>query len=273
MAASAATAPPLVLIHGMSASARSWDPVLDLLRSAREVHAVTLPGHRGGQRVHDRTAISSQSYVDAVELELDARGIETADLVGNSLGGWIALQLAARGRARSVVCLAPAGGWRAGGAYDRFLVAQFSVAHRACKRLVLDRNARLRTSALVKRLLLSGMVARPDRVGAHAFESIVRDVAFCEALDIAIHDSGARDVGEVPRLDCPVLLAWSQRDRLLISNASRRRLAQQIGNPEVLTLLGVGHVPMSDDPLLVASTILSFTGHSDGQELTRLGSA
>jgi pimeloyl-ACP methyl ester carboxylesterase len=52
---------------------------------------------------------------DVLERDLDAAGISTAHIVGSSLGGWLAFELAARGRARSVVALAPAGGWQPGG--------------------------------------------------------------------------------------------------------------------------------------------------------------
>ena len=48
---------------------------------------------------------------DAVERALDEAGFERAHIAGNSLGGYVALQLAARGRAETVVALAPAGGW------------------------------------------------------------------------------------------------------------------------------------------------------------------
>lgn len=50
-------------------------------------------------------------YLDQIEQIMDQKGWETAHLVGNSLGGWIALGLALRGRARSVTAIAPAGGW------------------------------------------------------------------------------------------------------------------------------------------------------------------
>src|SRR4051794_14122222 len=82
---------PLVLIHGMSASARAWDPILPFLEGRREVHVVTLPGHRGGRRLTDPLSLRSEDYVDAVERELDRLGLEEPDIVGNSLGGWVAL--------------------------------------------------------------------------------------------------------------------------------------------------------------------------------------
>ena len=62
---------------------------------------------------------------------MDEAGFETAHIVGNSLGGYVALQLAARGRARTVVALAPAGGWAEGDARSATLV-QFFARCRSC---------------------------------------------------------------------------------------------------------------------------------------------
>jgi pimeloyl-ACP methyl ester carboxylesterase len=250
---------PLVLIHGMSASARCWDPVLPFLQDRREVHVVTLPGHRGGAPITDPQHLSTSGYVDAVEAELDRLGLPRADLVGNSLGGWVALQLAGRGRARAVVCLAPAGGWRVGSAYDLYLTTQFSIAYRACARLLTPRGARFTHHPRVKRALLRSMVARPDLISDRQLDDIVADIAGCEALPLSVERSAGRDVGSVPRSPCPVLIAWSEHDRILVSRANRRRLQAQVGAPWVTRLPGVGHVPMSDDPFLVADTILRFT--------------
>jgi pimeloyl-ACP methyl ester carboxylesterase len=52
-----------------------------------------------------------ESIVDDVSRRLDEAGIESAHLVSNSLGGWLALELARRGRACSVLSFAPAGAW------------------------------------------------------------------------------------------------------------------------------------------------------------------
>src|SRR5436305_2814777 len=103
---------PVVLIHGIQASGLVWEPVIDLIAAAGyEVIVPTLAGHRGGPPLATAIDVSMAALADDLELQLDDAGIGTAHLVGNSLGGWIALELARRGRGRSVVALSPAGGW------------------------------------------------------------------------------------------------------------------------------------------------------------------
>ena len=106
--------PPLVCLHGFLDTWRVWELVLPALERRHDVLALTLPGHAGGPPLPDAAATTTTTIAELVELALDEAGIETAHLVGNSLGGFVALQLAARGRARSVVALAPAGGWALG---------------------------------------------------------------------------------------------------------------------------------------------------------------
>ena len=81
-----------------------------------------MPGHRGGP-FWDTGAgpFTIDRLVDGVCAQLDAEGIGTAHVVGNSLGGWVALELVRRGRARSAVAISPAGGWRSGWDLRRLL--------------------------------------------------------------------------------------------------------------------------------------------------------
>ena len=102
---------PLVCLHGFTDTWRTWELVLPALERHHDVFAPTLPGHAGGPPLTDGT---EAAVVDSLEQMLDEAGIESAHIAGNSLGGYLALQLAARGRARSVAALAPAGGWAAG---------------------------------------------------------------------------------------------------------------------------------------------------------------
>ena len=86
--------------------------MLPALERHHDVLALTLAGHAGGPPLE--RAVDDAGLADAVERAMDEAGFATAHLVGNSLGGYVALQLAARGRARTVVALAPAGGWAPG---------------------------------------------------------------------------------------------------------------------------------------------------------------
>ena len=104
--------PPLVLLHGFIDTWRTWDLVLPELERHHDVLAPALVGHAGGPPLTGE--VTPDLLPDAIERAMDAAGFETAHIVGNSLGGYLALQLAARGRARSVVALAPAGGWAEG---------------------------------------------------------------------------------------------------------------------------------------------------------------
>ncbi len=99
----------MVCLHGFSDTWRSWELVLPALERRHDVLALTLPGHAGGPPL--ASELTADALVDQVERSIDAAGVRDAHIVGNSLGGYVALRLAARGRARSVVALAPAGGW------------------------------------------------------------------------------------------------------------------------------------------------------------------
>src|SRR4051795_11775584 len=101
--------PPLICLHGFTDTWRTWELVLPALERHHDVLAPTLAGHAGGPAIEGK--VSDTVLADAVERAMDAAGFEIAHLVGNSLGGHVALQLASRGRAQTVVAFAPAGGW------------------------------------------------------------------------------------------------------------------------------------------------------------------
>jgi pimeloyl-ACP methyl ester carboxylesterase len=103
---------PLVLLHGFTDTWRTWELVLPALEARHDVLAVSLAGHAGGPEIDGE--LTDDTLAISVERAMDDAGFATAHLVGNSLGGYTALRLAARGRARTVVALAPAGGWAEG---------------------------------------------------------------------------------------------------------------------------------------------------------------
>jgi pimeloyl-ACP methyl ester carboxylesterase len=122
--------PPLVCLHGFTDTWRTWELVLPELERHHDVLALTLPGHAGGPPIAGE--VDDALVPDAIERAMDAAGWDAAHLVGNSLGGYTALQLAARGRARSVVAFAPAGGWAADDAsWRETLALQAEMRHQA----------------------------------------------------------------------------------------------------------------------------------------------
>lgn len=257
---------PMVLIHGFSATRLAWQPVLETLERSHQVLAVNLAGHVGGPEMREGTAVSVEALVDAVERDMDAAGFETADLAGNSLGGWIALELARRGRARSVIALAPAGGWEPGSGAERRLRKLFRRNHRLSKALLPRVDSLMRRPRL-RRALLAQVAARGERVPPAAAAQMVRDSVGCpvyfELMDAILRDGPPRSFDGV---QCPVLLAWGTRDRIIPSPRYSQRLRAMLPAAEWVDLPGLGHVPMSDDPALVARTIIEFAARARERE-------
>ena len=106
------TMPSVVLLHGFTATPRVWDLVVDDLSRDHDVRALPIAGHRGGKPVVRGEVLPIEYFVDDVESHPVWADIDPAHIVGNSMGAWIALELAARGRARSVYALCPAGFWK-----------------------------------------------------------------------------------------------------------------------------------------------------------------
>src|ERR1700740_3750281 len=125
---------PMVCLHGFTDTWRSWELVLPALEARPDVLAITLPGHAGGPPLDGH--VDEDTIADLLEAAMDGAGFETAHLVGNSLGGYLALRLAARGRARTVVALAPAGGWAQGDDSYKDTLQHFATTHELVKAAV-----------------------------------------------------------------------------------------------------------------------------------------
>jgi pimeloyl-ACP methyl ester carboxylesterase len=250
---------PLVLIHGFSGTRMIWSPVLGELERGHDVLAVSLAGHVGGPEIAAGAQVSVGSLVDAVERDMDAAGFESAHVVGNSLGGWIALELARRGRAHSVVALSPAGGWEAGSRAERRLRTLFARNHKLSKALLPWVDSLMRRPRL-RRALMRQVVSHGERIPAAAAAQLVRDSVTCpvyfELMEGILRDGPPRSLDGVA---CPVLLAWGTRDRILPSPRYSKRMRELLPSADWVQLRGLGHVPMSDDPELVARTIIEFT--------------
>jgi pimeloyl-ACP methyl ester carboxylesterase len=251
--------PPLVLLHGVTSSWRAWRPVLPELERHHEVVALTLPGHVGGRPWDGGRAPSIDALVDEVGDQFDELGLDAPHVAGNSLGGWIALELARRGRARSVVALSPAGAWAVPRDMYRLQLLFRLGAHLtgwpAIRRLV--------TVGWVRRFLMLAVAEHAERYSPDDVDVLFEDLAGCTILEPML--ARAHDDGPIRELDspsCPVRIAWGGSDRMIPFRRYGRPMMDAVPDAELVVLPGVGHVPMVDDPSLVAWTILQVTRHS-----------
>ena len=249
---------PLVLLHGFTGSWRVWELVLPALEGRHDVLAPTLPGHAGGPPVTGE--LSHATGADAVDRAMDETGFETAHIVGNSLGGFIALQLAARGRARSVVALAPAGGWAPGDESYKGMLRDYARIHEMAKATAPHADAAAATPQ-GRRQATESIAANPERIPPHVVADVIRATAGCEAARPMI-ETALRDPWELDaeHITCPVRVVWGTEDRLLPwpSDAARYR-RDWLPHADWVELDGVGHCPQLEVPLETAQLILGFT--------------
>src|SRR3954452_5442512 len=201
-------AEPLVLIHGFSGAAGIWEPLLPALREHHASPAVPLRGHLGGEPFPDGVAPSFDALADGVERDMDAAGIEKAHLVGNSLGGWLALELAHRGRALSVVALSPAGGWDPGSKQERRLKPYFKFLHGALKVIGPRADAFSKRPGL-RKIALRDVAAFPERIPPRAAAAMIRSSYECPAyLELLESLSDGGPATDLSGIDVPTRIAW-----------------------------------------------------------------
>src|SRR4051812_20129552 len=147
--------PPLVLVHSLGTDRCVWHPVLDQLSASRDVIALDLPGF-GESPPLDVEPTPGALAVAVPEL-LEQLGVERPGVAGNSLGGWVALELGLSGVASSVTAIAPAGLW------PRALPPKPSIA-RDLARAATPVLSALLSTARGRRLALGATMAHPERV-------------------------------------------------------------------------------------------------------------
>jgi pimeloyl-ACP methyl ester carboxylesterase len=250
--------PPLVLLHGFVDCWRTWELVLPQLERHHDVLAPALVGHAGGPPLD--VELTHDVLPDALERAMDEAGFETAHIVGNSLGGYLALQLAARGRARSVVALAPGGGWAKGD--DSYLeTLDFFVELQAQVKAIAPHAERLLASPQGKRRATLYTTVNYEHIPIELLAHQTRAVAACD--DVGTMSDFPRREGyrlDAERVTCPVRVVWGTEDRLLPwPRAARRFLDDWLPQADWVVLDGVGHCPQLDVPLETAQLILGFT--------------
>lgn len=244
--------PPLVLIHGIGSQWAVWAPVLERLALERDVIALDLPGFGASPPLRSGTTPDISALADAVTEFAGEQGAQRPHVAGNSLGGWIALELARRGAVASATALSPAGFWnRREAAYAR---NSLRAAVRGARSM--DGLAPVLAATPVGRTLLFGQVmARPWKLSPSEAVGALEALAGSPSFDEALEANTAQHFRGGDEISVPTTVAWGQRDWLLIPRQAKRA-ARAIPRARNLTLRGCGHVPTWDDPEQVARVLL-----------------
>jgi pimeloyl-ACP methyl ester carboxylesterase len=250
---------PIVLLHGVLGTPRMWTDVIPRLSAHHRAIALPALGHHGGRRCELRPA-RIEHIIDDAERSLDALRLDRAHLAGNSMGGWVALELMRRGRALSVCAFSPAGMWnggsQTGGRSKLRAIVQLTRATRG----MLPLTARL---GVIRKFGLRDNAVHGDRATPELMVALADAVLACEV---------AGDLLDTPEqfapveVTCPTEIVWSAEDRIFpcatFSATARERTRGAVHS----VLEDVGHVPMIDAPDLVANTILRHVASVTARE-------
>ena len=248
---------PLVLLHGLGGSARSWETVLPGLAAERTVVALDLPGFAGGTPPLPQPSFATMTTV--VQDWLTARGLAGAPLVGSSLGARMALELARRGVGGDVVALDPGGFWttREAAVFRSSIAASMALLRRIRPALpALLGNPAGRTALLpqfsARPWALDGDVVRRELEGyldSPSFGALLDDLA-----------RGPRQQG-APAGSLPgrMSIGWGRHDRVTFARQAARAAAA-FPDAELYWFRHSGHFPTWDAPEETVRLVLDRTG-------------
>ncbi len=244
---------PLILLHGIGGELCVWEPVLERLSDGLEVIAVDLPGFGHSPPLPSDVTPTPRALAGVVAELMDELGLDSAHLGGNSLGAWVALELAKGPRARSVTALCPAGLW---GAPLRAAGPPARGRTHAYARSVRWLLPVLTMSRRVRRLALAHVVAHPDRVPRHAARRMISSYARATAYEATRAAMLSSAFEQPDRVRVPLTVGFGEFDRLV------RPVRLGVPGARTVLLPDCGHIPMWDDPELVTSLIATTVGAS-----------
>ncbi len=231
---------PLLLLHGIGSTRDDFSALLPRLAERYDVLSLDLPGHGGSPAVSGPPTVAA--LTDAVEADLTERGLQRVHVLGNSLGARIAIELAARRRARSVVALSPSG---LGLPSERLHQGLLMATARTMTRTLRPALGALAGSPVGRAALLAGMRARPWE--ASETEALAMRGGFADSSGFwsMLWWAVLQDVPTgLHRVDCPVMLAQGALD--VVGAGQTPRYLALIPGARFLLLPVAGHAPQSD---------------------------
>jgi pimeloyl-ACP methyl ester carboxylesterase/putative sterol carrier protein len=255
---------PVLLLHGLGGTKITWLPLLGALGEGHRVIVPDLPGH--GESDKPRTDYSPRFYARVIRRLLDALEIEQAVVIGNSMGGRIALELALRSpeRVASLGLLAPA----VPGFRWRYILGFTRVFPMEWGRIPFPLRERW------MEVVIRRMFADPSRLPESAYSSAAREfiriyrdpvarMAFFSSLRHIVTERPEPFYSSLRRVKQRALVAFGEQDRLVPPRLGVR-LAQHLPNSEYVALPGCGHVPQFEATAATLDVVGSFLASAPG---------
>jgi pimeloyl-ACP methyl ester carboxylesterase len=259
--------PTLVLLHALGSSRASWDPVVPALAERFDVLAVDLPGFGDSGPVPPEAEPHPAFLAATVAALLDELRIDRPHVVGNSLGGWVALELARLRPVASLTLLAPAGLWRRGP--PLYTLASLRLTRYACRHAA-GFLSRLVTYRAGRILVLGQTHGRPSRLTPGQARAAITAMRTATGFDTTLAATAHRRCTAGAPIDAPVTVAFGSRDLVLLPHQSRH-LDQLPPGTRSAELPGCGHLPMADDPPAVVALITASALAAERQPVSSAG--
>jgi pimeloyl-ACP methyl ester carboxylesterase len=257
--------PNLVLLHTLRTQLDIFQKVIPELAERFTVYAYDYPGH--GWSEIPRADYAPEDFYQWTAAFLDTLAIERACLAGISIGGTIALMLAARGNARidRVISINPYDYWPAGGIRRSSLMARLILG--PCEVPILGSTLMRLRNRFVSDRIMEGGVASADALSPQLkrelYEVGAQPGHYQGFLNLLAHERlWAEARREYARIAVPTLLVYGDRD--WAPKAVREQERALIPGVSMTTVDNGGHFLSLDRPRELAGLIVRFMAGAGG---------
>ena len=242
---------PLLLVHGLGGSVRSWDPIAPALARSRELVLIDLPGHGRSPALEGRQTFAA--FADAIEAFVRGQGLQTVDLVGSSIGARLVLELSRRGVGGHCVALDPGGFWRG---WETTYFHYTLAASIRLLRLLKPALPFLSRHALTRALLLVQLTARPAFLPAGVVLAELQSLVATPVFDAMLRELAIGPM-QLGTASTPgrVTIGWGRNDRLLLPRQAPRA-QRAFPTARMHWFDNCGHFPQWDQPQEAVRVIL-----------------
>ena len=248
---------PLLLIHGLGGSWRSWQTILASLAAEREVFAVDLPGHGETPPLPGETSI--RTLADSVAEFVNEKNLHGVDAVGSSMGARLVLELSRRGGVLgTVVSLDPGGFWK--GWQIPYFYHSINLSIKLV-RLLQPAMPALTGNSISRSLLFAQFSARPWRIAPVVALDEMRSFAASPVFDELLYNLAYGEEQEgapAGAIESPLVIGWGRRDRVCLPSQAELAL-QRFPDARLHWFEHCGHFPHWDRPRETVRLILDST--------------